>query len=56
MPLAELGIHGLNRWAVNCLEMSGKREKRATQFLATSRYRQPSNVAASATRNWVCFA
>src|SRR5208283_3413210 len=20
-----LGIHGLNRWAVNCLEMSGKR-------------------------------
>src|SRR5271157_5411708 len=21
----ELGIHGLNRWAVNCLEMSGKR-------------------------------
>jgi len=25
MPRAELGIHGLNRWAVNCLEMSRKR-------------------------------
>ena len=25
MPRAELGIHGLNRYAVNCLEMSRKR-------------------------------
>src|SRR5271157_1784014 len=31
MPRAELGIHGLNRWAVNCLEMSRKRGVQAAR-------------------------
>ena len=31
MSRAELGIQGLNRWAVNCLEMSGKRGVQAAR-------------------------
>jgi hypothetical protein len=30
MPRAELGIHGLNRWLVKCIEMSRKRGVQAT--------------------------
>jgi len=31
MPRAELGIHGLNRWAANCLEKSEKRGVQAAR-------------------------